>query len=521
MAHYDHHQLLDDDELRMSLDDDMRALEALDADDHDVDMDGLQEHEQEDGDVFRPSAMLDRRMEEEFGGAFYSTCFQASELVEKDLDGGFVDIEQMLLSESEEFLTAHFANTSDELLHEQLLYGESGNDSEQHQQRMIRAELTARHFLHAQSNDNGGADQQQRLVLLKQAIASSSLSSSSIFNMPPKYFEGGVQSSPQKRRAHRRTFGERTQPFAFGNSNAVAFKGEGQVAQAALAGEYSYNQHTTSSNMSEAIVNDENCPPPPSISSAVPSDEVRIKEEIIADISVMQSHTVDLELTESEAEYMDEGYNDDEQKAAALDSRAQTPVPFAPFTGFRSISDDNHHHEHDDNANQEDSLRTTLRTPLRRSLSSPAPSSQTTEQQFTPQQQLSGGYASRSMSPADAFEKVAVVVQVVTDSPGRVDKFEWRIGSTRQEQHGDEKKAKKRPNLSTQLGTADVNLDDESSADSQAQDTNKSSSKTAALPPRYFRGVTSSPQKRRVHSTTFGSFARSFSFTGSAPPSDL
>ncbi|GAB9469387.1 hypothetical protein Gpo141_00006666 [Globisporangium polare] len=510
MAH--HHQLLDDDELRMSLDDDMRALEALDVD---VDMDGLQEHEHEqDGnvDVFRPSAMLDRRMEEEFGSAFYSTCFQASELVEKDLDGGFVDIEQMLLSESEEFLTAHFANTSDELLHEQLLHGERGNagDSEQ-QQRMIRAELTARHFLHAQSNGNGATDQQQRLVLLKQAIASSSLSSSSIFNMPPKYFEGGVQSSPQKRRVHRRTFGERTQPFAFGTSNdAFAFKGEGQAAQAS---NIDYHQHNNSSSRSEATVSDENSPPPP------PSDEVRIKEEIVADTGVTQAHTVTLEMTELEAECMDEDHNDDEQKAtAAIDSRAQTPVTFTSFTGFRSISDDHHQ---DDAAHEEEALRTMLQTPLRRSLSSPAPSQ--AAEQFTPQQQqLSGGYASRSMSPADAFEKVAVVVQVVKDSPGRVDKFEWRIGSTQQQ--SDEKKAKKRPNLSTQLGTADASLnDDQAFADSQQQDTRESSTSTAtaALPPRYFRGVTSSPQKRRVHSTTFGSFARSFSFTGSAPPSDL
>lgn len=513
MAHqYHHHELLDDDELRMSLDDDMRALEALD--DADVDMDGLDQHDDQHGDVFRPSAMLDRRMEEEFGGAFYSTCFQASELVEKDLDGGFVDIEQMLLSESEEFLTAHFANTSDELLHAQLLHGDSEQMNQQQQQRMIRAELTARHFLHAQSNgDSTTTDQQQRLVLLKQAIASSPLSSSSIFNMPPKYFEGGGTSSPQKRRAHRRTFGERTQPFAFGNSNAFAYKQEDQVTQAAVGG-YSYHQHTSTR---EATVSDENSPPSPPTPSATPANEVRIKEEIVLDTGVTQSHTVALEMSES----MDEGDQDDEQNTAAmaLDSRAQTPVTLSLFTGFRSITDDDHHQHDKQNVHEEEALRTTFRTPLRRSLSSPAPSSQAAEQQFTPQQQqLSGGdYTSRSMSPADAFEKVAVVVQVVKDSPGRVDKFEWRIGSTRQQQN-DETKAKKRPNLSTQLGTADASHDNDQSF-AEAQDASESSS--AALPPRYFRGVTSSPQKRRVHSTTFGSFARSFSFTGSAPPSDL
>jgi hypothetical protein len=82
------------------------------------------------------------------------------------------------------------------------------------------------------------------------------------------------------------------------------------------------------------------------------------------------------------------------------------------------------------------------------------------------------GTASTSMSPAPSFDKVAVIH--ATDSRGKVDKFEWTVRSR-------------------------------SSSSVVAQDT--------TLPPPYLSDAT----KRRVHSSTFGSFARSFSFPTTTP----
>lgn len=519
------HQPLDDEELRLSMDD-IHTLEALEhQEDHDVDMDiGLDAAaDVDDVDGFRPSAMLDRRLEEEYGGAFYSTCFQASELVEKDLDGGFVDIEQMLLTESEEFLTSQFAG------HAHATGALNGGDH-----RMLRAEITARHFVHAKSASGGGSsigasssnDDAARLVLLKQAIASSAVSSSSIFNMPPKYFDS-VQSSPQKRRAHRRTFGERAQPFGFDRTNRHSCI----IKQDVLAQPRYFND----GHDAVAITNDENCPP----STAVDDDE---EEKYDNEVIQMKEEVVDVRVqvcapNESVDEMMDEDVRDEdgrEKASVVVKQEHMQPPVFVPFTGFRSISDDEHLHRAttpistaDEDGEEKERARTTLRTPLHRSLLSPTPSKalEQSHHHSTPLQQQASGCSSRSMSPADAFEKVAVVQ--VRDSPGRVDKFEWKIGALLQ--HGsstpeDSGKKQQRPLLASELGKVDAFAS--ASGDLLAASSGLTGTATTAagssavLPPRYFRGVTSSPQKRRVHSTTFGTFARSFSFTGT-PLNDL
>lgn len=476
------HAPLDEDDLRLALlDDDLRALEALDAG---VDLADA---------GCRPSALLDRRMEDEFGGAFFSSCLRASELLSSDSDaaadcalldsGGataFVDMEQMLLSESEAFLSAHFGGgaTMDEMLRR--LDGEDARGAVSEVQG-LRAELTAQHFRHTLAN----SDTYDRLVLLKQAIAAGS--ASAIFNMPPRYFESAA-SSPQKRRVHRRTFGERQHTFAF----------SGATSEATASVKY---ENSSVVPLSAACV------------VATPRDErVRIKDEsvgiaaaapvpvavpavaVVAD-PVAQDQDVEMEQEDDDAE-------DDEL------FRAFTPVPAPSFVGFRSITDDCR-------LETDDAAVASLRTPLRPTLSQ-EPAQQRTP---LPHQTL----ASRSMSPADAFDKVAGLVQVARDSPGRLGQFEWRIGDPQAAHIAASQRTpatmtglkKRRPTLAAQLGSADTTDDWEEKAESVCGEV--AVAVAAPLPPRYFRGGTSSPQKRRAHSTTFGSFARSFSFTGSAP----
>lgn len=485
--------------LRLALDDDLRALEAL-GDDDDGDGAGL-------GD--RPSALLDRRLAEEFGAdALFPACLL-------DGAGGDDDMEQMLLSESDAFLSAHFGGgaTMDEMLRRL-----DGGDGAQG----LRAELTARHFLHAKHGSD--AQQQQRLVLLKQAVASATAgSASAIFNMPPRYYESAT-SSPQKRRAHRRTFGERQQTFAFSgtmSSSSSFMSPHSRVIK---------QEVVMQSFSGRATANDENSPPvtpsvpaaaqpshPPSLAVATPDELVYIKEEAVTTAAAPVAAFAAME--DVDVEPMDQDQDVDMELETAEELfRAFTPVQ----EPFRSISDDHTALEGDDEA-------AALRTPLRRCLSSPASSSLAEQQQFTPLQNQ--GPASRSMSPADAFEKVAGVVQVARDSPARLGKFEWRVSGTEAASPGGaaqrkQPAARKRPNLAAQLGSADAASSQlAGSSDLREEVATKSGTAAAApatsmLPPRYFRGGTSSPQKRRAHSTTFGAFARSFSFTGAAA-SDL
>lgn len=488
------HEPLDDDALQLPLDDDLRALAALDRDvDMAIDVEGFEQHAaaldaSDDGDVFRPSALLDRRMEDEFGGAFYSTCLQASELLEKDLldgTGGFVDIEQMLLSESSEFLSTHFASCDSEQLLQHFTHAAASTGGSR--DAVLRAELTAQHFIAARDGSSSSYDQQQRLVLLKHALASSSNSSSALFTMPPKYF-GGSEGSPQKRRVHRRTFGECAHTFAFGGSSASRSTGAAASANATQTP----RQVDTSASADPPLTSVAHGSVATFAPSAAP---VVVKTEPVA-------ATVAAEAVKTESEPMDEDTGALEQKPLAPDDacteRAQTPVrSVGHFAGFRSISDDQ------DLADGE-----ALRTPLRRTQSSPAP----TATKATPQQHV---LVTRSMSPADALDKVAVVMQVPKDSPGRLGTFEWRIHSSpataaTQQQLPASAQRKPRPTLAAQLGRAD---DSERYPPAASND----ASSGATLPPRYFRGGTTSPQKRRAHSTTFGSFARSFSFTGAAP----
>ncbi|DAZ93157.1 TPA: hypothetical protein N0F65_006356 [Lagenidium giganteum] len=129
----------------------------------------------------------------------------------------------------------------------------------------------------------------------------------------------------------------------------------------------------------------------------------------------------------------------------------------------------------------------------RRSISSPQPSStpHNTALLHTPVVPSQQHHHKPAISPAATFNKVSVVH--AKDTPGKVDKFEWRIRS----------KATMASPRTDLLACGD---DADSSSASSAAD---------SLPPRYFRAVTGSPTKRRVHSTTFGAFARSFSFNTS------
>lgn len=116
-----------------------------------------------DADVFRPSALMDKKLEEE-----YSTAFCVSSMLQEAgrFRSQFVDIEQVLLSEDH---TAH-------------------------------APYPPPSFIPAQSITVNG------VFSIGQKDKASEL--------PPKYFRG-VHDSPCKTRVHRRTFGSFNKTFAF------------------------------------------------------------------------------------------------------------------------------------------------------------------------------------------------------------------------------------------------------------------------------------------------------------------
>ncbi|GLD94830.1 hypothetical protein PINS_up003455 [Pythium insidiosum] len=139
-------------------------------------------------------------------------------------------------------------------------------------------------------------------------------------------------------------------------------------------------------------------------------------------------------------------------------------------------------------------------TPLRRTLSTP--SSQPFLTPVAPAPVAKPAFV--SVSP---FEKAALVH--AKDTPGKVDKFEWRIRSSDGRQLrvpgtaflpvgaalADEQPATPTMNAKTTMAATDAGAD------------------APLLPPPYLVNGGAGGARRRVHSTTFGAFARSFSFT--------
>ncbi|KAJ0393089.1 hypothetical protein P43SY_004483 [Pythium insidiosum] len=126
-------------------------------------------------------------------------------------------------------------------------------------------------------------------------------------------------------------------------------------------------------------------------------------------------------------------------------------------------------------------------TPLRRTVSTPC-----SHAFLTPVTPANNGAKSASFS-VSPFEKAALVH--AKDTPGKVDKFEWRIRSN----DGRQSRVPGATFLPVGVGAALENK--------------QSTTDALSLPPPYLHTADPSESRRRVHSTTFGAFARSFSFT--------
>ncbi|KAJ0396108.1 hypothetical protein ATCC90586_005509 [Pythium insidiosum] len=125
-------------------------------------------------------------------------------------------------------------------------------------------------------------------------------------------------------------------------------------------------------------------------------------------------------------------------------------------------------------------------TPLRRTVSTPC-----SHAFLTPVTPANNGAKSASFS-VSPFEKAALVH--AKDTPGKVDKFEWRIRSN------DGRQSRVPGATFLPVGAA-------------ACEHKQSTADALSLPPPYLHTADPSESRRRVHSTTFGAFARSFSFT--------
>lgn len=304
-----------------------------------------------------------------------------------DADGeeiGYVDLEQMLLSESDEELLA-----------------------------LIQREAASA----------AGGPLHRRVFAIRNGRIVTTEESADASRFPPKYIlvhPASSSSSPLKRRSvYCRTFGERSQAFGFASCSTVPSTSVAKVAPSVPTEDEDIEMNEEPEAVSTPLPS-AGSPFAVAWNSAESVDPVVIKQEVV---ETQLSQTVDAPVT-----------------------------PIRPTPIARPVPVGNEE---------------MLRTPLRRSMSSPvaagwasppvsANSFVSLDRMLTPSQADTESLALeptqyRSMSPADEFEKVSALHS--KGSLGRVDRLEWKISSRRE-----------------------INED------------GRQSPGEAALPPRYFKG---------------------------------
>lgn len=420
------------------------GLYALGDVDDDVDMADL---DVIDADVFRPSALMDRKLDDEYGRT-------------SDLERMLLLSDAQLDSEEDDAVMAHLAQ----------LDAMQGTNT-QHQGFAPLAPRSGRWLVttsHSQA-----------------AVAAA---------LPPKYLEGGALASPHKRRVHKRMFGERGAAFKF---------------PAAPTPETKPTQKNPT--LSPTL-------PTPTPTPALVRRSRSLFTEIAQDIAGRgmiahsEDHNMDHDSVKEEQMEEEEEKQEEEEKETVITNanialpvdveeiviKSEPPVtPVRPRCSPAVLSTQIDSFQTPQRSSQ--SVATTtqsslpsedsaFRTPAHgvASLSSSAASVGAHTNTNTTNQ--------HAISPAPSFDKVAVVH--AKDTPGKVDRFEWTI------------RASPVMTRSASVSGAKRALVADDDLPSPPTPTTASD-----LPPRYLRGAASSPQKRRVHSSTFGSFARSFSFT--------
>lgn len=525
------------------MDGEMKAL-----DDVDMDMDI-------DVDVFRPSAMLDTRLDEEFGSArdfgglwrngacfcFPYTVDAAQESTDmlcrvyRSVDGadhGHVDLEHMLLSESDEELLG-----------------------------LIRQEQAA---------ERGGllCDPLRRRVFAIRAGRIAADGAIDAAQFPPKYSGDTAAEAANGRSVFRHTFGERSQRFGFAgaNNNTVNQVSLHPVAVATAA------KSTSPVTTTTAVTSPRALDAMPTCDAASSEQESQNEEDEDVDMEVDATATPVVAVATSAhcsptgiAITIKQEVIKDEPvafKREAFDFTPMTPVRPQPIA--RPV-DPSSFASPDVTITSASTCEETFHTPLQRSMSSPASSaflspsttSLAEKTSFVSLDRMASigdaGFAHnhsssennllhasqfRSMSPADELEKVAALHDKGT--LGKLDKVEWNSspGSTRRGDRDDGSDSDKSEQMKS---TRSV----EGNADRPSIAVVVAGSPATPLPPRYIKGECSfsfslvlylyfgvaltlrvfwnatgptDKEKRRVHSSTFQSFARSFSFS-SAPSS--
>ncbi|TMW59006.1 hypothetical protein Poli38472_007151 [Pythium oligandrum] len=438
----------DDERARHGVFDGLYSLnEDVDVDDEvDVDMDM-----EINADVFRPSAML---TSDEYGSsstmdalyAFNDRETHAQDAVDEREDDGFVDIEQMLLNDSDDAVMAQLAQLERPIqsLDEETTTMGKRKRGDGFCQLPIKDKQVV-----LPSHASAHVDEQQRHLDIAATL-------------PPKYVLS--ESSPLKRRVYRRTFGERAACFAFAGASTRSVTTCTETSTPAKRPRKTLAPATTTMPTV-----------PPAVPAPVSSRRTLFKEAV----NPAPLRVVKAVIEEEEEETKEEKEAPKDKKTAIKTEEVNDPLTTPVRPRRRPLATSS--------SRQSDPV-TTPCTPAMSIVifETPVPAITRASKAF------------KSISPTTHFDKATVIH--AKDTPGKVDKFEWTIRSSSP------------TTVITSVMPIKADKVEEKSVSTPALDV---ASVAALLPPPYLRGPSSSPEKRRVHSTTFGSFARSFSFTAS------
>lgn len=385
---------------------------------------------------------------------------------------GYVDLEQMLLSESDEELLG-----------------------------IIRREQAAE----AGAPLSGAL---QRLMFIRAGRITDHASVDAS-QFPPKYSDAQA-SAAVGGSVFRHTFGQRAQAFGFDNSGvpiAVKLQPAMTATPVSISVPVVKHEETLQEGASEAedvdMEADAAATPVATLASATncspTGSTIMIKKEVVVKQEPVHIHELNTSPVTPERP----------QPVLRTRSQAECKSPQIP-AAFASPSATSNEVLHTP-------LRRTKSTPDRSAFSSPPTSFLAGKSNFVSLDRVSSlesvlsrcsgehnqfeGSQFRSMSPADELEKVAALH---SKGSGKMEKLEWKISPNRGSNLPNGIGLESPMNSLKPTGGAYPLVDSDVKGE-------------AALPPRYIKGP-SDTEKRRVHSSTFQSFARSFSFT-SAPSS--